>query len=260
MSCHGTGRPAPSTDPRRGSFSEILVRVPSARSSSSALFSSGSSPLSLRAANAWSPRSSGMVVTLSRSVGVFGLIGEHGDAVVDDGVHAAVVEHGDGLGEPVDGFDLGAGVACDLGPVAGGVLRGPLALQVRQRLDRVVVLAGDDHALGDRVRLGEVVLLLAFLADRDLVGDDVEAVGLQRREHGVPRRLDEFDVHAELLGDCLGDVDVVAGELSALLRIVERVRRVDAFGADAQHAGGFDRVAAVGVRRTTRRQQQCRQQ
>ena len=97
---------------------------------------------------------------------------------------------------------------------------------------------------------------LRSVADRDLVGDDVEAVGLQRREHGVPRRLDEFDVHAELLGDCLGDIDVVACELSALLRIVERIRRVDAFGADAQHTGGFDRVIAVGARRTARREQQ----
>ena len=91
---------------------------------------------------------------------------------------------------------------------------GDLALEVGERLDRVVVGAGDDDALADRVRLGEVVLGLALVVDRHLVGDHVEAVGLQRREDRIPRRLDEFDSDAELLADGLGDVDVVAGELA----------------------------------------------
>ncbi len=54
---------------------------------------------------------------------------------------------------------------------------------------------------------------LALVVDRHLVGDDVEAVGLQRREHRIPRRFDEFDSHAELFADRLGDVDVIADEL-----------------------------------------------
>ena len=57
-------------------------------------------------------------------------------------------------------------------------------------------------------------------ADGDLVGDDVEPVGLERGEHRVPWRFDEFDVHTELFADRVGHVDVVADELSALLRIV----------------------------------------
>ena len=58
----------------------------------------------------------------------------------------------------------------------------------------VVVVARDDHALTDRIGFGEVVFLLPLRGDGDLVGDDVEPVGLQRGEDRVPWCLDEFDV------------------------------------------------------------------
>ena len=54
--------------------------------------------------------------------------------------------------------------------------------------------------------------------DRDLVGDHVEPVGLQRGEDRIPGGLDEFDFDAELFADGRGDVDVVADELPLLGR------------------------------------------
>ena len=93
------------------------------------------------------------------------------------------------------------------------VLPGDLALDVVERFDGVVVGPGDDDALADRVRLRQVVLLLPFVVDRHLVGDHVESVGLQSGEDRIPRRFDEFDLHAELVGDRASDVDVVTDEL-----------------------------------------------
>jgi hypothetical protein len=135
-------------------FCEIFANVPSVRRSSSALLSSGSSPLFLRAAKPCSlfRRSAHGLV-----VGV-GEVGVHRDAVVDHHIHPALVEQRDGLGEALHRFHPGAGVAGDLRPVAGNGLAGDLALDVGQRLDGVVVGPRDDDALADRVRFGQVVL------------------------------------------------------------------------------------------------------
>ena len=88
-----------------------------------------------------------------------------------------------------------------------------LALEVGSDLIGVVVGAGDDDALADGVGVGQVVLLLALVVDRDLVGDDVEPVRSERREHRIPRCLNEFDLYAQLVADRACDVDVVADEL-----------------------------------------------
>ena len=132
-----------------------------------------------------------------------------------------------------------------------------LALQIGERRDRIVVGPRDDDALADRIRLGQIVFLLPLRRDRDLVGDDVEPVGLQRGEDRIPRCLNEFDVDAELLADRAGDVDVVAGQLAGG-GIVVAERRVDTLGADAQHASRFHRVVAVACRRSTCREHAAR--
>src|SRR5262249_12364114 len=93
---------------------------------------------------------------LDRRVAGLGEVGVHGDAVVDDDVNPAVVQQLDRLREALDGLDAGARLAGHIRPVAGRVLRGDLALQVGQRLDGVVVRAGDDDAFTDRVRLRQV--------------------------------------------------------------------------------------------------------
>ena len=56
--------------------------------------------------------------------------------------------------------------------------------------------------------------------------------------HGVSTN---STLHAELLGDRLGDVDVVADEFAGR-RIVVAERGVHTLGADAQHAGRFHLV------------------
>ena len=87
-------------------FCEMLASVPSARKSSSALFRSGSSPLSLRAAKPCSLGSSPAFPAILTGL-VAGLceVCVDGDAVVDDDVHPALVEQLDGLGEPLDRLD-----------------------------------------------------------------------------------------------------------------------------------------------------------
>ena len=141
---------------------------------------------------------------------------------------------------------------------------GDLALEVGERRDGVVVGPGDDDALTDGVRVGQVVLGLALVVDGDLVGDDVEAVGLHGREDRIPRRFDEFDLHPQLVANGLGDVDVVADQLPALIVVAER--RVYALRADPHHAGGLESVRLVRVGRRAgrggehRRQQDHREQ
>src|SRR6476661_2523022 len=145
---------------------------------------------------------------------------EHGEAVVDRGVDALLLEQGDGLGEALDRLDLGPGVLGDLRPVARQALRGLLAGEPGQRGDRRVVGARRDDALGPRVRRGQAVEAGALGVLRHLVDDDVEALGGEAGEDRVPRGLDVLDLDAELVGDRLGDLDVVAGE-GVGLRVVE---------------------------------------
>src|SRR6478735_1837644 len=177
------------------------------------------------------------------------LVVEHGEAVVDRGVDALLLEQGDGLGEALDRLDLGPGVLGDLRPVARQALRGLLAGEPGQRGDRRVVGARRDDALGPRVRRGQAVEAGALGVLRHLVDDDVEALGGEAGEDRVPRGLDVLDLDAELVGDRLGDLDVVAGE-GVGLRVVEGEGRVRALGPDAQDLGVLDglqvRAAARG--------------
>nr|WP_245822357.1 hypothetical protein [Lentzea waywayandensis] len=161
-----------------------------------------------------------------------GEVVEDGDVVVDDRVDPALLEQRGSLGEAFDGLHAGAGVAGDLGPVAGAGLGGGLAAQVRDRLDPVVAGAADDHAARVGVGAGETVFGGAFGVARHLVRDEVDAAGVERGEDRVPLRLDELQPPARLRGDRLDDLDVVAGQLLGL-RIVEGERRVGALRADA---------------------------
>ena len=77
-----------------------------------------------------------------------------------------------------------------------------------------VALVHDDDARRDGVGLAEEVLLLALGVDRDLVRDHVEPARVEAREDRVPLGLLELDLEAELVGDRLGDLDVVADEVA----------------------------------------------
>ena len=70
----------------------------------------------------------GMLVDRCRhfdlGLGVLCLVSQHGDAVVDDDVHSPVVQHADGLGEPVDGLNLCARLPRRLGPESRSTHRG----------------------------------------------------------------------------------------------------------------------------------------
>src|SRR6478609_10202175 len=174
---------------------------------------------------------------------------EDREAVVDGRVDTRLLEQRYGLGESLDRLDLGAGILGDLGPVARQALRRLLALEARERGDRRVVGAGGDDALGPRVGAAQAVEAGALRVLRDLVDDDVVAVGGQTGEDRVPRRLDVLDLDAELVGDGLRDLDVVAGQ-GVRLRVVERERRVGALRGDAQDArllDGLEVRAATGA-------------
>ena len=84
------------------------------------------------------------------------------------------------------------------------------------------VLRGD-HAERDlHVRLGEVDLLLALVGDGEVGQRDVHLVG---REHiHTGGRIDGrvLDLHAQILGETLGEDDVVAGVLAVLVDVAER--------------------------------------
>ena len=58
--------------------------------------------------------------------------------------------------------------------------------------------------------------------------------------HGVSTN---STLHAELVADGLGDVDVVADEFAGG-RVVVAERRVHALGADPQHTGGLHLILA----------------
>jgi hypothetical protein len=236
-------------------FCEMLASVPSEAQLVEGLVEVGQQPAVLAGGEALLALVPDVPGDLDCRVTGLGEVGVHRDAVVDGGVHSPLVQQLDGLGEALHGLDASSGLASHVGPVARRAFGRDLALQVVQRLDGVVVGSRDDDALADGVRLGQVVLLLAFGVDGDLVGDHVEPVGFKRGEDRIPWRLNEFDLDAKLVGHRAGDVDVIADELAGG-GIVVAERRVHAFGADPQHARRFNRVVAVAARRTARREHQ----
>ena len=74
---------------------------------------------------------------------------------------------------------------------------------------------------------------------------DVEPAGVEAREDRVPLGLLELHLEAELVGDRLGDLDVVAGEVAAAV-VVEAEGAVGALGRDGQRARLHQAVLVPG--------------
>ena len=225
-------------------FFEMLASVPSARNSSRALLRSGNSPLFLRAAKPCSLFSPVVPAILTVCVTGLGEIRVHGDAVVDHQVDPALVEQFDGLSEPLDGLDARSVLACDLCPVARGRFPATLPLMSSSDLTELssalVTMTPSPTEYGsDRsyfcFRSALIVTSLATTSNR---------LASRAREDRIPRRFDEFDLHAELVADRASDVDVVTDELAGG-GIVVAERRVDAFGADPQHPRCRDRFSPL---------------
>src|SRR6478735_471324 len=186
------------------------------------------------------------------------LVGGHGgqagqdDVVGGDGVDGSGGQGRDALGVP--------GLLEQVG--ARGVLvldalrrRGPgdgaevLALEVLGALDGVVVRGDQEVLPGDEVRTGEGHDFLALVVDRVGREDHVDLAVLQQRLALRGRRLDPLDLVlavAELARDVLGDVDVEAGVLAAVLVAQAGLVELD---ADLDGALG----AAAALRRVARR-------
>ena len=180
-------------------FFEILVSVPSAASSPRALLMASVRLVDpLRSVNGAQRLVGGLGGDLDAGV-VVGLLGvQVGQLVVDGGVDAALLEQRDRLRPPLHGLNVGAALLRQLVPVARQGLRRGLALEVLEGVDAVVVRLGDDHARAHRVRRGEIVLRLAFVGDGNLVGDDVEPLGVEAGEDGVELGLLEGRLDAQL--------------------------------------------------------------
>ena len=214
----------------------MAFSVPSALSSARALLTGRDEVGALPRGDDLLRDVTGLGRDLDRGVARGLLVVQDGKVVVDGGVDALLLQQGDGLGEALDGLDVRAGVLGDLGPVARQALCRLLALEVGERGDRGVVRPRRDDALGDRVGVGEAVQARALGVAGHLVGDHVEPLGRQAGEDRVPGRLDVLDLHAELLRDSGGDLDVVADERVGL-RVVVAERGVGALGADLEDPG-----------------------
>ncbi len=194
-----------------------------------------------------------------RRDGVF--VTELGDAHLEalvglgPGQHLGVVG-GEGVATAVEQRVVGVGVLVvllqlDVGFVLLEIAFGGGALGDDQRLALELAHVGDfgvlrgDHAERDlHVRLGEVDLLLALVGDGEVGQRDVHLVG---REHiHTGGRIDGrvLDLHAQILGETLGEDDVVAGVLAVLVDVAER----GLVGEDGhfEHAGLLDLVQGAG--------------
>ena len=96
-------------------------------------------------------------------------------------------------------------------------------LEVGDVMHAVVVLAGQHHrarpAVGNRPGKGGAALRRA---QRHLIGDRIKTPGLQPGEHPVPQRFLKIDFDAELVGNGARHLNVITGELAALVVIIKR--------------------------------------
>ena len=103
-------------------------------------------------------------------------------------------------------------------------------LEVGDVMDAVVIGAGQHHrarpAVGNRPGKGGATLRRV---QRHLVGNRVKSPGFQSGEHPVPQRFLKIDFDAELVGNGARHLNVITGELAALVVVIEgRIRAVGA--------------------------------
>ena len=172
-----------------------------------------------------------------------------GDIGVQGGVDAARGQELDGLLQRVDALHSGT-VAFGQFHIGGGeAVGGGLALQVLEGLDVVVVLLDGEGGVDVAVGGGEVVGQGALVGDLDAVADHIIAARIQTGEQAVPVAFHILRLHAQLLGDGAGDLDVIADEGVALIVIAPRLpctfQRNDQF-AVGLNSGELVRRSGVG--------------
>ena len=140
-----------------------------------------------------------------------------GDVGVQGRVDAAGGQQLEGLFQRVDALHGGTVALGQLHIGGGQAVGGGLALQVFEGLDGIIVLLDGKGGVDVAVGGGEVVGQSALVGDFDAVADHVIAACIQTGEQAVPVALDIFRLHAQLLGDGAGDLDIVADEGVALV-------------------------------------------
>ena len=166
------------------------------------------------------------------------------DVGVQGSVDAACRQQLDGLFQRVDALH-GSAVALGQLHVGGGqaVGRG-LAVQVLKAGNAVVVFLDGERGVDVAVRRGEIVGLGAFLGDLHAVADHVITASVHAGKQAVPIALHIFRLHAQLLGNGAGDLDVVAHQ--RVVRVMEAPGLPCAFQRDDQLAVGLDGLQLVG--------------
>jgi hypothetical protein len=136
-----------------------------------------------------------------------------------------------------------------------------LAVEALGTGDGRVVGAHEQVLAGDEVRSGEADLLLAGVGDGVRRDDEVHLAGGDQRLALGAGSLDPRDLvlgRAELLGDVLGDVDVHAGVLVALLEAEAGLVELDADLETAIAAGACAPAPAGAARGERERQRRGR--
>src|SRR5690606_10323166 len=124
--------------------------------------------------------------------------------------------------------------------IAGQGLSRFLALEVREVLDRVILVVDDQNDFRNDIGIGEVELLLAFFGNAYLIDNGVIAFSIKTCDEAVPFAFNKLRLYAEFGGDCFTDFHVETNKLVVLVVIGEW--SIGAFSPNFQNTGRLDGI------------------
>ncbi|MNW57036.1 hypothetical protein D3C74_348060 [compost metagenome] len=88
-----------------------------------------------------------------------------------------------------------------------------------------ILLIDDQHCLRDDVRIGKIIFFLAVITDRNLIGYNVESLGIKPRKNAIPFRFNKLGFHSQALGNLTSQLYIKAGQAAVFVMISKRCIR-----------------------------------